>query len=138
MNRRWLYGGLLVLATTMLVSTGSFSALSADRGVDVAVAEDENAYLGVTTPENPTGTVGENFTLLTISDNSGSDLELDSVNIDDQSPIELTSDPESFGAVTVSCNQSADDQNVDVVIEASSDGMTVDKTKTVSVSCESK
>jgi len=46
MARRWLYGTLLVLAISLLVGTGSFTAMSADRGVNVAVVDDDSAFVG--------------------------------------------------------------------------------------------
>lgn len=46
MGYRWLYAALVVVATVLLVSTGSFSATSADRDVDVTVADDGAAFVG--------------------------------------------------------------------------------------------
>ncbi|QCC49975.1 hypothetical protein [Halapricum salinum] len=46
MTRRWVYGGLVVLAISLLVSTGSFSTASADRDLDVTVADDASAFVG--------------------------------------------------------------------------------------------
>jgi hypothetical protein len=49
MARRWLYGVLVVLAISLVVSSGSFSAVSADRGMNVAVADDTSAFVGYET-----------------------------------------------------------------------------------------
>lgn len=52
---------LAATAATMLV-TGSFgfTSVSADRGVDVAVVEDENAYVSVSVCQKPHGNGNEN------------------------------------------------------------------------------
>lgn len=47
MARRWLYLVALVLALSLLVSTGGFSAVNADRSVSVSVVPDDQALLGI-------------------------------------------------------------------------------------------
>ena len=46
MNREWLYGVLLVTGSALLLSTGSFGAMSAERPVDIRVADDDRAFVG--------------------------------------------------------------------------------------------
>ncbi|MWG33546.1 hypothetical protein [Halomarina oriensis] len=54
------YHVLLVLAAACLVvGSGAFSSVSADRGMTVAIVDDESAYLGVDVPEEVFVTGGE-------------------------------------------------------------------------------
>ena len=46
MNRKWLYGLLVVAGSALLLSTGSFGAMSAERSVEIGVAEDDRAFVG--------------------------------------------------------------------------------------------
>ena len=47
MDRRIALLGLVSLALLIAPSTGAFSAMSADRGVDVSVVDDSNAYMAI-------------------------------------------------------------------------------------------
>lgn len=140
MRQRWIYLGLLTVALTLLVGTGSYSAVSADRGADIAVVPDEHAYLGIETEET-TGTVGESVHVLTLSDNFASDVDLDDVRIVDAvAPVTLIepSDPQELEPstpVTVTCDGVGEGE-VTFEIAASGPGVTVEATKTVSMSCE--
>lgn len=69
-------GALLVVGTT--VGTGGFSAIVADRGVDVTVVDDDHAYLGV--DRSPSGTVNGTTNLtVTVTNRFGDGTTLASV-----------------------------------------------------------
>lgn len=57
------YHVLLVLAAACLVAgSGAFSSVSAERGVEVSVAPDEQALLGIDAPDSVTVSGGEQVT----------------------------------------------------------------------------
>lgn len=92
MNRWTRVGAAAVLLAALLAvgATGSFSAVEADRGVSVAVADDEHAYLGVETDVegcNATVTVTNRFatSVSTVSLEAGND----SATIDGLEPGEV-------------------------------------------------
>lgn len=71
-------GMLLVVGTT--VGTGGFSAVSADRGVDVTVADDDHAYFGV--DRSPSGTANGTTNLtVTVANRFGTSTVLESVTL---------------------------------------------------------
>jgi hypothetical protein len=71
-------GALLVVGTT--VGTGGFSAMNADRGVDITVVDDDRAYLGV--DRSPSGTANGTTNLtVTITNRLGSGTTLESVTL---------------------------------------------------------
>jgi len=155
MTRRWLYGGLVVLALSLLVSTGSFSAVSADRGVDVTVADDDDAFLGITL-ESPVLDNGrhDGTELAAIQNRFGTPLTEIEVTItgdDTQSPKLLpqgTPDvdvPDTLGPgdngvieADIQCSNaggSGPTEDWQIHVSASSDSATVELTRTVTVEC---
>jgi len=152
MNRRWLYGAMIVLAISLLVGTGSFSAVSADRGVAITVADDDSAFLGFTSeaPVLDNGRHNET-TLATIHnrfDGRLTDVEVTISGDDNQSPqVKSGSDikPSTLESgesgdieADVQCSNSGGDGSTEdwqLEISASSDGASVDLTRTVTVEC---
>ncbi|WP_227131109.1 hypothetical protein [Halorubellus salinus] len=56
MSRRgWLVLGAAVVVLATTTGTGAFSAVNAERGIQVAVVDDDSAYLGVAITANATG-----------------------------------------------------------------------------------
>jgi len=71
-------GALFVVGTT--VGTGGFEAVTADRGVDVTVVDDDHAYLGVDRSPNGTSNGTTNLTV-TITNRLGSGTTLETVTL---------------------------------------------------------
>lgn len=51
MNRKLAFGLAATAAILLVSSTGAFSSVSAERGINVAVVDDENAYMGIESGE---------------------------------------------------------------------------------------
>jgi hypothetical protein len=136
-RRRWLTlltaGAAVLVATT---GTGGFSAVEADRGLDVSVVADDRAHLGITVEET-TGANGSTFTLLTLDDNfpHGTDVRVESVAAPDNAPIRVKS-WSMDGPVDVTCVETTADTDVTLLIDARGDGVRVIKHKQVTVTCE--
>jgi hypothetical protein len=130
MRRIWLYGALIAVATGLLVSTSGFTAMSAERPVTVAVADDENAILGIETLDG-SGTVNETVAVLKITNNFDHEVDVDveGGNIDDS-----TLGSADSSEISVYCEE-AGDQDVTVDITASGSGVHVTTSETVSMDC---
>ena len=128
MRRIWLYGALIAVAAGLLVSTSGFTAMSAERPVTVAVADNENAILGIETLD-ASGTVGETVAVLKITNNFDHEITVtvESDGIDNSST--LTSG-ESW-TVSVDCA----DSTATFDIDAGGSGVHVTTSETVSMNC---
>jgi hypothetical protein len=140
MRRQWLYASLVVLIAVVVVSTGSFAAMTSQRTVDVQVVEDEKAFLGVETIAT-TAEVGHRVTVLRVTDNFEQDVDLDRVGLPAPGePVALvTTGPaelEPHHDIVVTCTRSAANDLVEFSIAAHGPSVSVDKTKTVALSCE--
>lgn len=130
----------VLAATALLVGTGGYSSVSADRGVHIVVADDAEAFLGLKVLQT-NGDVNEPFALLGLSDQfgSGTEIDVDRVEIvSTDAPVEITATPDVLpGTVRVECVDTTGGEAVDVEvrIEVSGDGVSVEKTKTMSVTC---
>lgn len=120
-------------------ATGQYRRIqfyAADRGVNVRVASDDAAYVGVENQSPVEGVVdGEALTLFELSDNTGNDLTVDA-SVPSDAPIEIES--ATFGdGVTARCTDSTDGdaESVDVTITASGPGLSAELTRTIEVSC---
>ena len=51
MNRKLAFGLAATAAILLVSSTGAFSSVSAERGINIAVVDDENAYMGIESGE---------------------------------------------------------------------------------------
>lgn len=149
LGKRLALAGFVVTAVLIATGTGGFSAMAADRSLQVSVVEDEHAFLGIEVVERE-GTVGNTqFTLLELTDNFGQDVDVDEVTVaSEDAPIEVelpseaTSTDGDFLAmddtldVPVSCTEPTDGAvDVTLHIVASGTGVTVVKDKTVGVEC---
>lgn len=104
----------LITATALVTSSSAFSTTAAERGVDVEVAEDRNAYLGV--EETPQDTKNETTDLVVTVTNqfpSGTSLTTVAVSINgttvelsDQSPLN-PGESANHTFENVSCSDSA-------------------------------
>jgi hypothetical protein len=129
MRRIWLYGALIAVATGLLVSTSGFTAMSAERPVTVAVADDENAILGIQTLDG-SGTVNETVAVLKITNNFDHEVDVDVVGGDIDASKSLESG--AFWDVSTDCE---DTGRVTVDITASGSGVHVTTSETVSMDC---
>jgi hypothetical protein len=136
MNRRLLYGALIVVATSLLVGAGSFSTITADQGVDVDIAGDTSAYLGIE-DRDPGQAIedGPSVTVLALDDNFPADASVESATAPDGAPVSVTS-ATLGGDVRVQCTRETNgDTAVDLSLVAGSAGTTVRTTETVSIAC---
>jgi len=136
MHRPLLYGSLVVLAAGLLLGTGSFTATSADRGVDVHVAPDDAALVGVDGKSPVTGTVdGEPITLFDLSDNAPNDITTDA-SIPSDAPVALESVSFEDG-ITARCSNATGGEAVaiDVEITANGPGLSAELIRSVTVQC---
>lgn len=134
MRRSLLYGLALVLAASLLVGAGSFDSISTERGVQVEVADDRNAYLGIADTD-PVEAVegGPSVAVMALFDNFPGDATLESAETPTDAPVTV----ESAGLsedVTVRCKRPAE-KAVPVTLVATGDGVRVDVTETVQVRC---
>jgi hypothetical protein len=138
-KRRALAVGLAALAVAASVAaTGGFSAVTADRGVEVAVAPDGEAFLGIETPE-ARGAVGESVAVLRLRDNFRGDVDLERVSLPAPSevvalrttgPVEM----EPTATVAVTC-VAAGTERVTVEVVAGGPSTAVRADRTVTVRC---
>lgn len=141
MRRTWLYASMVLLAASLVVTTGSFTTVSADRGVHVTVADDGNGLVGVHEGET-TARIGEQLELLYLEDNFDTDEApvVESVRVRPQDgPVTLpTWSPEPLDtSIVVRCRgptTGAELVTVDLVVKT--DGVTVDLERNVAVTCE--
>ncbi|QSG10155.1 hypothetical protein [Halapricum desulfuricans] len=125
MVRRWAYAALLALAVLLILGTGGFSAMSADRGVSVSVAGDEEAYVGYADECD-----GEGFEI-TITNRFDSDVTV-TVTVDDT---ERELDPLGSGEdVTTSFISVESEDPVTVTVEG--DGISAELDRSVPTECQ--
>jgi hypothetical protein len=141
MRRPWLYASLALLAASLVVTTGSFTAVSADRAVHISVADDSDAFVGIEEGET-TARIGKQLELLYLEDNFGTDdtAVLEKVTVGPRGgPVTLpTWHPEPLDtSIVVRCRGPTDGaETVTVNLLVKSDGMTVKLDRTVAVTCE--
>jgi hypothetical protein len=145
MRRTWLYAVMVIVALSLLVSTGSFSAASTDRSVNVGVSPDPIAILGITEGGSAVNEqsasdgggqpprVGERFTVFTLHDNFEQDVEIQAIRAT-SGPVSVVDGEPVWGEVRVICEK-AGSGDARFYIEAGGDGIHVEKWKTVRVTC---
>lgn len=136
MTRRIVLALVVVAGALVVAASSGFSTATADRGVDARVADDREAYLGITV-EDTTGTAGgEAFTLVELADNFRADVDLDSASTAGSAPVTVM-DATMDGPVKVRCTEptAARGDGVTLTIEASGQGTTVIKHKRIAVTC---
>lgn len=145
LGKRIAVAGFVAAAVLLATATGGFSAVAADRAVDISVADDRYALLGIEVGDTDGTVGGDPFTLLTLTDNFPQDVDADKVAVtSDGAPIEVTLDDDAAEAdgellqmddrldVTVACTRPTDGpESVTLHIVASGDDVTVTKDKTV-------
>ena len=143
-----------LLAVTLVSGTGGFSSAAAERSVDVAVAEDDEAFVGVETGD--IGRCGGNQVALTVTNRFHTDLHtVEARVVDDSSDIraEVMETPHHLGSgedgdvvvrVTPATpadedagNGDAVDGTIHVHLTVEGDGTTVELTRPVPVECPS-
>lgn len=149
MRHLWIYGAMVLVAFALAVGAGGFTSGTSDRSVEILVAEDENALLGIHEGET-TGRVGELIDVMYLEDNFGAAevAYLVDVSLDPQSgpsgssggPVTLqgqTDTPTMLDtSVTVRCRGPTEgSEPVSVTLEVEADGVTVTATRTVDVTC---
>lgn len=139
-------------AVLLAVGTGALSAASIERGVEVSVANDENAYLGLNAHEQ-TLTYGQtsaetahgDVSLLTIENQFGTEaITLTVTDVSDGVPhvtapsrileTDLAPGENTTVSVPVVCSASGDG-TLDLHVTASTGSTTVEKTKPIPVTC---
>ena len=145
LSRRGVVLVCLVTTLALIQSTAGVDAILSDRGVDVSVAEDPDAVLGM---ELSSIQVGENgsdgATLATFVNRFPNSVDL-SVAVNDPSgpptleniagPGTLSSGESGKLTADVVCNNETGTQSVGLDIEASSDGALLSATRDVEIAC---
>lgn len=134
----------LALALAALVAfsvgTGGVSSTTAERGVSIAIVDDERAYLGIEAVDT-NATSGEEITLFRLTNRFDHELsELDGAVMNDDMSIEMampaTLAPGASGPVnaTFECTENTTEETI-VQIEVAGDGVSVVTNETVTVEC---
>lgn len=133
-----------VLGILLLVAgTAGFSAMTADRGVDVSVVPDEEAYVGIEKVGDDASD-GDRIHLLTITNQFASGMEELRVRVTDGDDVieTETGRPESTSVgvgeeadVTAECTNAKRSGTVELEITGEAGGATFDVTRTVAVDC---
>ncbi|MDY7082682.1 MAG: hypothetical protein SXQ77_09815 [Halobacteria archaeon] len=136
---------MLVLATAVLllaVGTTAFSSTAADRGVNVDVVKDSDAYLGITAGDLDVES-GDETPLLTLENQFTTNLDSVSVETVDDGALDLSVKyaPDELGignsgqvTAEVECSSKTTEE-VELLIEASGDTVSVEKRKQLEVEC---
>jgi hypothetical protein len=136
MRRLWLYGALTLLACSLMVGAGGYSTMAADRGVNLAVAEDSSAYLGIDDgSEVHLVDDGSSETALGLTNNFAQSDPSVSASVPGEAPIEVT-DASFRDGVEVSCKRVKDRASVPISLTATGSDTTVEVTRSVTVTCE--
>ncbi|MEF8780376.1 MAG: hypothetical protein V5A46_06835 [Haloferacaceae archaeon] len=131
--------GLLLLT----FGTAGFSAVSADRGVDVSVVDDSEAYVGIeTVGDEAYG--DDRVKLLTVTNQFASDMEPLQVSVVDgsdaieENSVKLEDGSVGVGEdtnVTAECTMQREEGSVDLEITGEAGGASFDITRTIDVDC---
>jgi len=129
---------VLVVVAALAFGSGSFSEVAADRGFDVDVAADENAYLGVEIGSAEGYVDGDPVTVLRLTDRLSGELDLESVSTD-SSIVEVVDPPVEIGesepsTVQASCLESGS-KLVPFTVVAADSSTTISLDRTVPVTC---
>ena len=139
-------------AVSLAVGAGAFSSVSADRGVEVSVVDDEEAMLGIETAgdgeiesDNPT----HDETLITFYNRLGGKIELTAdisepkptqhPKLKDYSLSKRTLEPGDRATLSadINCNNgnATSDEDWNVAIDATGETVSVETTETITVEC---
>lgn len=133
MKRTHVVAFAVVIAATLILSvgTGSFTALTADRDVDIGTTSDDSAYLGISYDETSEDLqLTNNFeTPLTVTD-----VETPTSIAADGIPSNLPVGESK--AVALSCADDSQSVTASVTVTAEGDDVSVEVTQDVTVDCE--
>jgi hypothetical protein len=146
-----------LLALTLVSGTGGFSSVAADRSVNVAVVDDDEAFVGI--EKGHIDRCGANQVALTVTNRLGSDLHtVEATVLDDDSDVRATvmdtpgrlgvDDKSHRGEITVRVNPAtpanedagngdAVDGTIQVRLTVQGGGVRVGLTRSVAVECPS-
>ena len=125
--------GALAAVVALTTGTGGFTSATADRGVEVSVANDANALLGVERTTAGTGNGTTNLTVNVTNRFGTSELDTVTVRVDGESTDLAETGPLTPGA-RGSATVTAVDCGSTIRVDASGDG--VDVTLTRRVPCQ--
>ena len=154
--RRAATAGLAIAALLLVSTTGGFTSVGADRGLSVAVADDDEAYLGIETTD-PTLANGrhDGVVLATVTNRLPGPLTdvdvrvtgatggqppklLPQGNPDVTAPATLDVSEQGVVTADLACSAAGGGAHTvtwDLHIEASAEGATVELTRPVTVTC---
>lgn len=145
--RRFVVALAAATAVALLVSSGSFSSVDAERGVSVAVADDQSAFVGVEThPRTLTAGPRNRTTLLTVTNNFDVRAHVRNVDLGGGGPpapkvkdLATTKDrldPDNSTNVTgkVKCGIRSEEVTVDITVETVT-GTYVSLSRKVEITC---
>ncbi|MFT4958138.1 MAG: hypothetical protein ACI9EZ_001459 [Halobacteriales archaeon] len=153
MHRRTLLAvAVFALSIVIVTSTGSFTSASVERGVSVAVADDDHAFVGVEAKEPVLDNGNYTVTLMEVSNRFNSDLEEVSVESDAViANAETTGPPPVIKEVwtvdsqgdartiqvkaSVTCSNAASGGTVPVHLTVSTGGVSVEMTRSAYITC---
>jgi len=126
-DKRKLVGMLALVAVTtgVLFGTGAFTQVEAERQVDVAVADDSDAFLGITAidesyTDTNSGNAGQNVVTVDLTGaNSGPDPTGDGINDDAVTTIDGVINITNQGTQTVELNVSSAPEGVNLTASPS-------------------
>lgn len=144
-----LRGWLLVVATlalvATLVATGGFSSTNANRGVEVSVADDGNAYVELTNKGVSTNGDQTDVTLVTVGNRAGeaSDVTVTDSTVEDSGvnvtniagPGPVADDADGNVTADVECPSGGGTADVTLDLKATGDTVEATLTRTVTVEC---
>lgn len=149
MRHRRLILALFVLAT-VITGTAGYSAIQAERSVDVTVADDEDAYLAVENT-NDSITNGSTSSVLRVTNQFGREVDLtvddiettgsveyESVNgANDEVTLEATGDDRT-AVINASCAGTDDGElEVMLIVESDDNELSVRTMQVIDISCNS-
>lgn len=139
--------GVVASFALLTLQSGAFSSATAERSVSVAVADDENAYLGMQqSPVAVTGNRSRGVVLLTVTNRFPRPLDL-AVRVTERNPSErptvarvsgpdtLAPGAESTVTAVVTCANGTGSETATVSLSASSEGVSVTANRSVAVRC---
>lgn len=145
--RRFVVALAATAAVAILVSSSGFSSVGAERGVSVAVTDDQSAFVGVEThPQTlPTKETPKRITLLTVTNNFDVRAHVRDVGlggrspppkIEDAAPTKSSIAPGENGTVTanVNCGTGREAVTVDISVETVT-GTYVSLSREVAIEC---
>ena len=139
LRRALLLTVLVALIPATVLGTGSFSAVNADRGFDVSVATDENAYIGVEVEPAEGFVGGDPVPVLRLTDQFSGTLVLESVTTTSSLVAVETETPADIGVgdavtVRVTC-RAAGSEGAPFSIEAADQTTSAVIDRTVPITC---